>query len=316
MTAARRAASLVVALVTAVGVFVTVHPARAAEPTLTVSTPRGDLGQQVTVTENGWTDTSVVTLCGNAGRRGAPDCDQIGGAGFPISENGPESRLITLRRPPVPCPCVLRAATPGEDIVVTVPIELIGVETAPLSPLDTVERGGLKVSATVVAGKASIANLLRSGLGGPTRRILVLRVTNNSPARLDGITVSAAVGRTAQGGDTLQAPNIDALEPGESRSYSVPVSLDAPSYGSYKVFGTVYSPAGPATFSVTTRTTPGLLYLLVVVLVADLVALGAMRARRRHQQSEQGATNPAIEAPISPVVDPSWPLPEQDENAR
>lgn len=279
-----RRLALVVALAAGIAL-----PAHAAEPTLTVSVARGELGQQVTVTENGWTDTSVVTLCGNAGRRGAPDCDQIGGAGFPISETGPESRLITLRRPPVPCPCVLRAATPGEDIVVTAPIELIGVETAPLAPIDTVERGGLKVSASVVAGKASIANLVRSALGGPTRRILVLRVTNNSAVRLDGITMSAAVGRTEQGGDTLQASNIDALEPGESRSYSVPVSLDAPSYGAYKVFGTVYSPAGPATFSVTTRTTPGLLYVFTLALAVDLVALGALRARRSVGRSQSAA---------------------------
>lgn len=278
---AARARSLFV-VVAAAGLLASFAPSTsAAEATLTASVGRATPGDTITVTETGWSETSVVTICGNEARRGASDCDHVSGVGFPVSTTRIEARFMKVVAPPVPCPCVLRASTPGETLVKTTPIDLIGVSTAPLSDVQQVVSRPIAVSAVVVNKHSSIANLLRSGMGGRTRRLLVLTLTNRTDVTIREITVTAALGRSTQGGETLQAPDIEPLLPRQTRDYTMELSLGPPAFGAYKAFGTVYSSGQPVTFVVVTRTTPGLLYLLVLVLVLDLAVLAALRLRRR-----------------------------------
>jgi hypothetical protein len=233
------------------------------------------------VTLNGWTDSAVVTVCGDDGRRGATDCDQVSGVGFPESRRGPEGRFMTLGTPPVPCPCVLRASTPGEDIVKTMAIDLLGVPTAPLADVATSNSRALAIEASVLSTHASIANLVRNAMGGRTRRVLLLTIKNKSSTIVSDISVTAALGRTTQSGETLQSPNIDPIGPHETRTFTIEFALRPPAFGAFKVFGTVYSSGEPISFQATTHSTPWLLFLVGGVLAADLVALGALRVRRR-----------------------------------
>jgi len=122
---------------------------------------------------------------------------------------------------------------------------------------------------------------LRSALGGRTERLLILVLTNPGDVTVKNITISAAVGRSPQGGEPLHAPDVEPLAPRETRPYRVSVEVAAPAFGSYAVFGSVYSDAAPVSFAVTTTTSPWLLYGLLALLLGDLLWVVSLRARRR-----------------------------------
>jgi hypothetical protein len=178
---------------------------------------------------------------------------------------------------------VIRASTPADRIVRTVPIDLVGVGTAPVTDPDITGADALQVRARVIGGSPGFFDRLRSSLGGPTDRTVELVLTNTGSSPLTGLSMVAAVGRDTQGGEPAQPPNIGVLPPGESRTYRLPVTLSAPSFGSYAVFGTVYGAGAPVTFSAKTRTTPVGLFLVVVLLVLIGAAIVSLRVRRRQE---------------------------------
>jgi hypothetical protein len=253
-------------------------------PALQLSTARAAPGGAITVTLNGWPQVTNVTICGNDAQRGAVDCDQVSGVGFPATASGPVQRVLKVTTPPVPCPCVVRAATAGELAVQTVPITIVGAPTAPVVAAPAAGAAGVSVRARTVAADSSFLDRLRSSFGGPTRRTLILELRSLTSAPLTDVSVSAAVGRDTQGGEPLQAPNVDVLAPGETRSYRIPVSLGAPSFGSYEVFGTIYGAGSPTTFATSTSTNPWGLFLLVVLLLVDVAAMAYLRLVRRRNR--------------------------------
>jgi len=255
-------------------------PAFAAEPTLRASSSRAKPGDVIQVTLEGWPSAATVTVCGNAAARGAVDCDQIGGVGFGASTDRPWVRDFLVTAPPARCPCVIRAATAGELIVKTVPIDIVGVGTAPVVSPDLTSET-LAVTARVVSRGSSFFDRLQSSLGGRTRRTLLLAVKNTAQTSASGVTVTAAIARDPQGGEPLQPPNVGTLGPGEARRFEVRVELPVPAFGSYVVFGTVYGGGAPVNFSATTSTFPWALIVVVVLLVLDVGAVVALRRRRR-----------------------------------
>jgi len=265
-------------------------PGAAAEPSIAVSAVTGAPGDVVIVTLDGWNEVTTVAVCGNEARRGAVDCDLIGSIGITASEHQPENRDLIVSVPPTTCPCVLRAATPGEQTVRTVPFTVVGVDTGPVVGADRASGASLRVSAEIVGRSVSVLDALRSGLGGSTRRTLVLTLTNTGTAPIAGLTATAAVGRDTQGGAPLQLPAFEALNPGETRPYNIDVTLSPPSFGSYAVFGTIYAQGTAVSFSSTATTTPWLLVVLVSGLLFDLVAMAILRLGRRRTalRSTQG----------------------------
>lgn len=251
-----------------------------ADPTIELSALAVSLGDTVVVTLSGWSAATTVAVCGNAARRGGVDCDQVGGIGIPASLNGPQRQPLVISRPPAPCPCVVRASTAGETLVRTVSIKVAGLPTAPVVD-PAVPPSELEVTATVRAADASLFTRLQSALGGRTKRTLLLTLTNHGDAALDGISGIAAVARSTQGGEPLQLPSLGPIAPGQTREYRVPVSISAPSFGSYVVYGSVYGAGTPVVFAAYTRTTPWALFVVIVVLVVDLGVIFTLRRRRR-----------------------------------
>ncbi len=198
---------------------------------------------------------------------------------MPASANGAQRRPLTVAAPPAKCPCVVRAATAGEQLVATVPIAIAGVGIAPVVG-PAAQTPVLEVDARLASPRLSFLSKLQSSLGGRTRRTLVLKLTNTADAPLSGITSTAAVARSTQGGEPLQLPNLDPIGPRQTRTFEVPVSIHAPAFGSYVVYGTVYGSGPPVTFSVSTHTAPWALFILIVFLAADLIAIAAFRIRR------------------------------------
>lgn len=261
-------------------------PASAAEPTIGLSASSARPGDDIIVTLAGWPSTTTVTVCGNAALRGTVDCDQVGGVGLAGSAARVQRRQLQLTTPPAPCPCVIRAATAGDKLVRTVPIDLVGVGTAPVSDPDVNAADAVRIEARVVRGSPGFFDRLRSSLGGPTDRTLQLVLTNTGQEPLRGVSVVVAVARQPQGGEPLQPPNVGVLPPGESRTYRLAVSLPAPAFGTYSVFGSVYGVGAPVTFSAKTKTTPVGLLLIVVLLVVIGMAVLSLRVRRRQEQRE------------------------------
>jgi hypothetical protein len=280
----RRFGVITLALITLMGAAAA--PASAAEPTIGLSASSARPGDTIVVTLAGWPSTTTVTLCGNAAHRGTVDCDQIGGVGLAGSVARVQRRQLQLTTPPSPCPCVIRAATAGDKLVQTVPIDLVGVGTAPVTDPDLNGADAVRIRARVIRGNPGFFDRLRSSLGGPTDRTLELVLTNQGQEPLAGLSLVVAVARQPQGGEPLQPPNVGVLPPGESRTYRLPIALPAPSFGTYSVFGTVYGAGSPVTFSAETKTMPIGLFLIVVLLVVIGMAVLSLRVRRRQERRE------------------------------
>src|SRR5581483_11995988 len=122
-------------------------------------------------------------------------------------------------------------------------------------------------------------------LGGRTRRTLLLRLANGTDEAVNGVTSSAAVGRSAQGGEPLQLPNLDPIPAHQTRTFAIPVSLPPPAFGQYVVYGTIYGAGPPIPFSASTQTKPWLLFFVVVALIVDVIAVLVLRRRRRERVS-------------------------------
>ena len=268
--------------------------ASADDPTVQTSVGAGTPGETILVTLGGWFEPVTVTICGNEARRGATDCTQVTSVGVGSSALRPQTREFVLGLPPVPCPCVIRAATAGERIIRTAPFDLRGAPAAPLSGQGPQGAAGasLAVEARVSTPDRSLSAGIRSSLAGRSDRMLILRVANISANPVRNITIAAAVGRQAHGGEPLQAPAIQQLLPGERREVAIDATLPAPSIGSYVVFGTVYGGELPVNFAMPTSNRPFGLILLVMLFVADLEWIFISRARRARRRP---ATEPVRE---------------------
>jgi hypothetical protein len=279
--------SVVVGLLVAIVLAVATRPATAADRTVTLSTSTAKVGDTILVTIDGWPISPViVSVCGNNAARGAQDCDLVSAVGLSADPNHPSSRQLVVPAPPTTCPCVVRAATSNNDLVTTTPIDIQDMPTGPVIPSASGALNTVRASARVLGGDPSIADWFRSALGGPTHMTLEVTLHNDGETPVSGLTMTAAVGRDGQSGEPLPPVAIETLGPGETRPYTVPVTLGPPAFGSYEVTGTVYSPTGVIPFSATTKTTPWLLILFGIVLAIDIVWLIARSRSRSRSQRE------------------------------
>lgn len=102
----------------------------AGVPYLGIEQASTSLGDVTVVRLEQWPDGSIVTvmLCGNRARRGSQDCDL---AGATVAEARPAQATfvrLPVQRPPVGCPCVIRATTQRADLTRTLPVDLPDVE--------------------------------------------------------------------------------------------------------------------------------------------------------------------------------------------
>ena len=145
----------------------------------------------------------------------------------------------------------------------------------------------MSVAAELHEERGSFVDRIRRVLGGPSHRRLVLTVHNQSPTALAGVVVTAALGRHVTGGAPLDPPPPFGLAIGETRTITLPVTLEAPVHGRYVVVGKAFSGGLSAPFAVSVATTPwGLVVLALLTLVAVVVAV-VVGVRRRRQDRER-----------------------------
>lgn len=272
-------------------------------PNVTVSPGGAPVGAAVMVELSGWPAGVVtVSICGDAARRGSPDCDQIHAQGVAVPESGARSVRVVVR-PPVGCPCVVRVSTPSSDLVRIALLDVPGfamlaeAELGPELP-SSVQVAALEVTAEVEADGAWSSAVL-AALGGPVDRRLVLSVRNLGTAPVAGVTISGAIGRTRADGVPLTVPPLGTLAPGEERTVTVAVPMPALAAGRYLVFGRVDSMAGAASFETSTDAHPW--GLLVVAVLMTVIVVGS-RARRRGRSRSAATTVSAHDTSISAGV--------------
>lgn len=276
------AVTLVVVLSTGTGVARWTEAWADHHLSLAVSPAEARLGDTVIVRLEGWASAAVsLSVCGNLGLRGAPDCDLIGGQGVGMHRSGATLTSLVVAAPPASCPCVIRAASATGSEVHSAPLTIIGVPVGPVVPPGP-PPAALAIFTTVTDVPQGSGGTLRGLLGGRTDHRLTITLQNLTTATLSKVTLRAAVGRaSASDARPVAVPAVEPLQPGETRRYEVPASIAAPRWGRHHWHVTADG-AGPRLAATSTSvTTPLLLYLLTALLAGDVTAIALRRLRRR-----------------------------------
>ena len=301
---------LVVALAALTSATTTAAQAQLPEPTITVSPAAAEPGGRVLVWLDHW-PLGVVTVqvCGNNVQRGSQDCDNVGARSIPVRDDTTVQFQLLLTAPPVGCPCVIRAATSGNDVVRAAPIDLIGVpgntDIAPNAGL--AESSTVAVRADVVDQEIDFPSSWYSRFGGDAKKNLVLRITNKGSTPLTNLRVAGQVGRKAGSGEPISAPVEGEIVPGERRTVVVPFDVSAPAWGDYVVSGSVYGLAQPLRFRTDTNNDPWALELAVIVFVVVLALLARRRERKARERAALAGTGTWVWVPLAPVMVPPAP---------
>ncbi|MET7704826.1 hypothetical protein [Micromonospora sp. NPDC005413] len=265
-----------VACALACGLALPTGPAWAAEG-LTLAAPAAAPGDRLGVTGTGWPGGALVQLvtCGQLAIAGSASCDTRAALAVPVRPDGTFAVQYVVGTPPVPCPCVVHATLVGGAArgQVDAPLELTGhamgetptVSAAPVR-LDLVE--------AKIIGRPG----WRSLVGAAATRTLVYTVHNPGPQPLPNPPLNVRVGRDGSG-DRVSTPGTDAIRPGETRTYRVPVTTPFAAFGRYTVQADLGG-FGPA--EVTLRTYPWGLFV-VHLLGGVLIVVGVARRIKNHR---------------------------------
>lgn len=277
-------------------------------PTLTLEATAAAPGDTIVARLEHWpAGTASVAICGNNTARGSADCDLISAQGVGISATGPTRFELTVGTPPVGCPCVVRAATPASDVVMTAPISLLGVaESGPVAAPATAAPAGdqLVVRVRLTGADTSWPASWFPAFAGPKAKALVVNLRNQSTAPFDDLRIVAAVGRDRGSGEPLAVRRIASLAPGASRTVRLAVDIAAPVWGDYHVFGDVYGRNVAVPFDTTTTNDPWALELLLPI---ALILIAQLLRRREAARKRRDAARTAAMVAVPLVVAMSFP---------
>lgn len=260
-------------------------------------------GETVFVQGTGWPAKTQVqaVVCGDLAIGGSATCAQRSAVLGYVNEEGLVELDLVVSAPPRPCPCVIRLSSyNGPVVAVDIPFVVSGHPVG-TPPAPTLPSGLVTVTEVQLEGGTSIA----SWFGAAPEKQLVITVRNDG----DAVALDPEVGVGVGKADDLEAQpvRIDglSLDPGETETVRIDVTLPFAAFGEYRVIGQV-GVAEAGTFSTTWTSYPWGLVALNV-LGALLLAWGIRRrleARRRRRLGEQagvagvalGAT-PGLERP-------------------
>lgn len=284
-----RRARLLAPLIAVVTGVVLVSPASASVSGPIVTLDRYEMapGERVVMTIDGFAATSVtISVCGNEARRGSSDCNMTESTGRTLDRDGSSTMLeLPIAAPPVPCPCLVRVSSPGNDEVAVAPITLIGHPVGEIVD-GSVEDEPLSVAVEVRRAPVDLLGSVTSALGGATTYEVTVVVTNRSTGTFGNVSVSGFAGRDED--DVLTS--LDLSDPGELAAgqrweETVEAELPAPVFGAAE-WRVSASGAGPTvTAAAATRHVPVLLLVLAAVFVVDLMLLTWRLVARRRRRS-------------------------------
>jgi hypothetical protein len=121
--------ALLVALVALPAAASATGPTTVLGPVVGVAPYITQVGSTTQVTVAHWPGHVVdVAICGDLAHRGSQDCDQVGSISIVLSGAGEGTGVLPVK-PPIACPCVVRATTPDNSVIRKVPIVVKGVAT-------------------------------------------------------------------------------------------------------------------------------------------------------------------------------------------
>lgn len=226
-----------------------------------------------------------IQVCGNGGFGGSTECNLASSTTAATGETGYFSIVLTVERPPVPCPCVVKAIPlRGSNTLayneVSTPITILGMPTAPVVPPSvTGTSSGLQVLEAHLVGTTSWSEWF----GAPAHRTLVLVLRDGGP---DPIPSTPVVIRSGQAGNPSQvvgAPFVPPLRPGQVVSYRISTTFPPLAHGQYVVVGTLGPSGQTVTFSTTTSLMPWGIIMVLAIIVLVAVVLIIRRILRRHR---------------------------------
>jgi hypothetical protein len=299
-----------------------VADASRSTPSLSLDVPRAAPGDVVVVRFDGWPNGPVsVGVCGNTALRGTQDCDLTGDEALTISATGSNAVELRLTAPPVPCPCVIRAASASSDVVATTPIDLVGMTSGPpILPDGPAPASQLRARAHVVDRHETLIETASPAFAGPDARALVVTLANRGTSTLRNLRVVSTVGRQHGDATPIGTRTLGTLAPGSVRTLRIPFELGAPTYGDYVVHGSVYGLATPATFAASTSADPWALELLLpigLIVIAEVLRKRDRDERRARDAAAAAATAAVpVDAPYASVqLDEFFMAPEPTETA-
>jgi hypothetical protein len=214
-------------------------PAGAADrPVVELSRAQAGTGGSVTVTGSGWRPRALLTLlvCGQAEPSravtgGTNSCANADGRAVTTDAEGRFRRELPVVEPPVPCPCVVHAATvTGAGAEADAVLQVAGHAVEPL-PAD---RAGGRLSLLADTRLRGSGGLL-TWFGSPPARTLVVTVGNvgTSPVKDPVFQVGTSHGVFApQWQDQRWRGTI---RPGGKARIELPVELASGAHGDYTV---------------------------------------------------------------------------------
>jgi len=302
----------IVGLCAALGLVIAVPAAFAQSesgPTLTSSSRTAEFGDQLSIRGEGWEPNSIVniSICGNDAGNGTSDCDIVNGRVIGVSNRGTFGASLVVGQPPAPCPCVVRAESQTAPEVVSFDLEIKGAPV--LSPDQQFQVPVPDRRLTISNARIDGRGPWYSFLGGPARRDVVFTVENIGEVTVKNAAITLAIGKGPNPKGFVEAPDLGVLLPGESRTYSVPVSLPVLAIGTYGVQGSIPGFTDPVRFRAETSQVPwGLaaLPLLILVQMSLIAARNRLRARIAGQRAIAVPTAivpPPLALPVAATID-------------
>lgn len=263
------------------------------------------VGDKVTVQFDGWPQGAVaVGVCGNQALRGTEDCAVLGDEALTINSSKPRLVQLAVQAPPVPCPCVIRASTPDSNVVATAALQIRGFAVGPsIAPPGPAQSAQLGVDAKVKGAGGGLLTSAAAAFGGPVKRELVLTLRNRGLTPLTGLRTVAEVGRDAHSGAPIATRTVRTLAPNAAVTVKIPIHIDAPTYGSYTVHGTVYGLAAPVTFHTETDADPWAVELLLPIALVIIAEILRKKERDRRRAEERASMATLAAEPI--VLEPA-----------
>ncbi|MGC8464097.1 MAG: hypothetical protein ACP5P9_10585 [Acidimicrobiales bacterium] len=261
-------------------------PAVGQGPTIAVLPSAAPVGATVGVLGSGFPPGKAIQLvvCGDLGLGGAGDC-----AAHPTrtsaTAHGELAARVTLRVPPVPCPCDLEALAPGRSPVLA-SLSLLGAPVSGAAP-----EGPL--FADVVVERATVGGPVSwtSAFGASSTRRLVLVLANQGGLATGPMSLRLRVASETGASRLLVARTLATLPPGGRATYEVPVTVAAMTVGTLSLRGSVGVDGQRVSFAATVTSFPwGLVVVGAVVVLAALVAVVvALRRRRARREARREA---------------------------
>lgn len=261
-------------------------------------------GERVVLETTGWRPGTQLqaVVCGDAAVGGSRACELTGAVTARAGADGAARHELTVRKPPRPCPCVVRVATfTAPAMAMNVPFTLVGHRVATPPVAEDVATSDLRVDDVELRGRGGIRALL--GLGGTSTMVVTL--ANRGDVPVTAPAVRYGFGRGAVEPTSALQPDVTVPAGGSER---VEVTIDVPllAFGPHQGVAQWADGTGSVASGGLTVYPFGALFVLLAGLALVVVSdLQRLRARDRLAQEAGCARRtapPSDDYPLPDVV--------------